>query len=347
MTSTPLPNISTIPFSIATVSVGTTRTSLPDKLRAISSANFTGIELGFPDLLSYASSYLSRRIEDDDYASLAQAAQDVHRLAASYGLTIMMLQPFSNFEGWGAGSKERDAAFRRAKGWIKVMKALGTDMLQVGSSDSEGIEGKEAAVRDLKELGGMLEEEGCRLAYEPWCWASVCPTWRDCWEVVKAVDLPNVGLCLDTFQICGGEYADPTTDSGIKHGLSSQELGRQFAESLDELSRTVAGDKIFLLQISDAYVCQPPLVDESIDGLRPKGRWSHDFRPLPFGGGYLPVKEVCKEVLKTGARSWWSVEVFDSGVDGKKDRDSGVSEFCGRAMGSVKRLLEESLAMQV
>lgn len=349
MTSTPLPQITSIPFSIATVSVGTTATPLPDKLRAISSANFTGIELGFPDLLTYASSLLGRRIEEDDYESLSQAAIDVKRLAVSNGLEIMLLQPFANFEGWPEGSQERKEAFQRAEGWIKIMKSLGCDMLQVGSTDSEGVAGKDAAIRDLRELGQLLLQHQFRLAYEPWCWATHNPTWKDCWDVVKAIDMRNVGLCLDTFQIIGGEYADPTSDSGIRTDVSSTELGKTFAASLDELARTVPDDKIFLLQISDAYVCFPALSPETIDGLRPKGRWSHDFRPLPYDGGYLPIKEVCKEVLKTGARSWWSVEVFDSGENGKReaDRDVDVEGFCTKAMTSVKRLLDENVVMKV
>ena len=47
-----------------------------------------------------------------------------------------MLQLFSNFEGHPRGSRAREAAFARARGWIHIMKALGTDMLQVGSSDT-------------------------------------------------------------------------------------------------------------------------------------------------------------------------------------------------------------------
>jgi hypothetical protein len=38
----------------------------------------------------------------------------------------MMLQPFANFEGWPKGSTEREDAFTRARGWIKIMKVLGT-----------------------------------------------------------------------------------------------------------------------------------------------------------------------------------------------------------------------------
>ena len=163
----------------------------------------------------------------------------------------MMLQPFANFEGWKEGSTERKEAFERAEGWIRIMKALSTDMLQVGSSDSEGIGGKDEAVRDLRELASMLAKEGFRLAYEPWCWATVSPTWKDCWEVAKAVSMPNVGLCLDTFQIIGGEYADPTEDGGITTDVDAQHLGQRFGKSLEELTKTVPGDKIYLLQIRD------------------------------------------------------------------------------------------------
>ena len=331
-----------VPFSIATVSVGTEKTDLIKKLSAISAAHFTGIELGFPDLRSYASAYLSRTIKENDYDSLVQAAVDVKRLAAAYGLNIMMLQPFANFEGWKEGSGEREEAFNRARGWIRIMKAVGTDMLQVGSSDSDGIGGKEDSVRDLKELGEMLAQEGLKLAYEPWCWATISPTWKDCWEMVKAVDMPNVGLCLDTFQIIGGEYADPTKDGGIMTDVDGQHLGQRFAASLEELTQAVPADKIYLLQISDAWLPKTPIGDLAKDRLRPKGRWSKNYRPLPYDGGYLPIQEVAKKVLDTGARSWWSVEVFDGGPEGGEERETDLQAFCERAMKSVQRLLKES-----
>lgn len=53
------------------------------------------------------------------------------------------------------------------------MEALGTDMLQVGSSDSEGITGDiNELAGDLAELADMLAEKGFRIAYENWCWAT-------------------------------------------------------------------------------------------------------------------------------------------------------------------------------
>lgn len=120
-----------IPLSFATVSVGNSSSPLESKLSAISKSKFSGIELGFPDLLSFASTFHKKEIAEDDYDNLCSAGQQVKQLCEKYNLSIMMLQPFANFEGWGKGSKERDEAFERAKGWIRIMKAVGTDMLQV------------------------------------------------------------------------------------------------------------------------------------------------------------------------------------------------------------------------
>jgi hypothetical protein len=84
--------------------------------------------------------------------------------------------------------------------------------------------------------------------------------------------------------------------------------------------------------------------------LRARGRGSHDYRPFPFNGGFLPVVPVAKAVLGTGFRGWFSMEVFDSGADGKAGPGTGQREgmgeeemaaFCRGAMKSHGRLLEE------
>lgn len=157
---------------------------------------------------------------------------------------------------------------------------------------------------------------------------------------MKQVDKPNVGLCLDTFQTAGGEWADPSTESGLLEDVSKDELETRFHASLEELSRTVPKDKIYLLQISDAYKLKTPITTSDETGLRPRGRWSHDYRPLPYNGGYLPVVDVCKAVLRTGFRGWFSYEVFDGGPDGKgKDYDLDV--FAISARHGQKQLIED------
>lgn len=120
-----------IPTCYATCSIGKPTDPLPEKLFAISSAGFQAIELSFPDLISFASSTLNKEVQPSDYDGLCTAAEEVKKQCDKLGLKILMLQPFANFEGWPEGSSERNDAFERAKGWIRIMGAAGTDMLQV------------------------------------------------------------------------------------------------------------------------------------------------------------------------------------------------------------------------
>ena len=124
-------SLSEIPTSYATVSIGTPDHPLDKKLQAIAAAGFQGIELGFPDLLSFASKTLGKHVDPQDFDLLCDAGLEVRTMCKELGLKIVMLQPFSNFEGWKPQSEEREDAFRRAKGWIRIMQAVGTDILQV------------------------------------------------------------------------------------------------------------------------------------------------------------------------------------------------------------------------
>lgn len=92
---------------------------------------FQQIELGFPDIVKYASTLHKRDVPWDDYDTLVDAGAQIKGLVASQKLKILMLQPFKNIEGWPLESNERKAAFERADGWIRVMQAVGTDMIQV------------------------------------------------------------------------------------------------------------------------------------------------------------------------------------------------------------------------
>jgi sugar phosphate isomerase/epimerase len=332
-----------VPVSFASCSIGRPKHTLHQKIEAVSQAGFDGIELSFPDLQSFANRHFDRDVAADDYATLREAGAEVRKLVAGHGLKILVLQPFSNFEGWPRGSKEREDAFARARGWIGIMDAVGTDILQVGSSDSEGITGDVSELAaDLAELADMLAQRGYRLAYENWCWATHASTWKQAWTIVREADRENIGLCLDTFQTAGGEWGDPTTWSGRieKAGLSERELDLSYSISLQELSKTVPAEKIFFLQVSDAYRVRPPLEDKPDEsGLRPRGRWSHDYRPLPYDGGYLPIGPVVEAVLATGFRGWFSVEVFDGQFEKKYGDD--LMAFAKKAMESHKKLLGE------
>ena len=121
-----------IPTCYASCSIGTKpEHDLPAKLKAISSAGFDAIELSLPDLVSFAQSHLNKDVSNYDYPELCEAGKKVRELCEENSLKILILQPFANFEGWPDGSPEKEDAWKRAKGWVQIMEAVGTDMLQV------------------------------------------------------------------------------------------------------------------------------------------------------------------------------------------------------------------------
>ena len=330
-----------IPTSYATVSIGHSEShTLEKKLSAISAAGFDAIELGFPDIVTYASQQSGKDVKEDDYDVLVKHAAAIKTLCQDNKLEILMLQPFSNFEGWPKGSKEREQAFEKAKGWIHVMEACGTTMLQVGSSDSEGISSDtKVLAADLAELADLLSEKGFRLCYENWCWATHAPTWRHVYNIMDLADKSNIGLCLDTFQSAGGEWADPTQESGALD-LEPKIRDTRWRASCRELSKTVPQEKIYLLQVSDAHKMSPPLRDKKYDGeLRPRGYWSHAYRPIPFRDGYLPVTDFARAVLGTGFKGYFSMEVFDGREEEKYGDD--LEAATKDAMASLEKLLDE------
>ena len=121
-----------VPTCYASCSIGNPTDPLPDKLDAISAAGFNAIELSFSDLLNFAKSHLKKEVGESGYDDLCVAGEEVKKLCNAKGLKILVLQPFSNFEGWPEASPQRRDAFERAEGWIRIMQAVGTDMLQVG-----------------------------------------------------------------------------------------------------------------------------------------------------------------------------------------------------------------------
>jgi sugar phosphate isomerase/epimerase len=143
------------------------------KLEAISKAGFESIELGMPDLQTYAQQQLgdsfSPLSEDDgsgDLNALLPVAKDIKAKCSKLGLKILCLQPFSQFEGH-TDDKKREAKFRKAEAWMKVMEAVGTDMLQVGSTDDKSTTSdRKVIVKDLQDLADLAAKRNMRIGYE-------------------------------------------------------------------------------------------------------------------------------------------------------------------------------------
>ncbi len=175
--------------SIATVSISG---NLREKLEAIASAGFDGIE-----------------IFEQDFIADEGSPRDVGRLIRDHGLEITLFQPFRDFEGLPAGLRAR--AFDRAERKFDLMQELGTDLVLVCSSvHPEALGGIDRAAEDFRELGERAARRGIRVGYEALAWGRHVNDHRDAWEIVRRADHPNVGLILDSFHTLGRRI-DPNT----------------------------------------------------------------------------------------------------------------------------------------
>ena len=100
--------------SIATVSISG---ELPEKLEAIASAGFDGVE-----------------IFENDFLAFDGSPKDVGQMVRDFGLEITLFQPFRDFEGMPANLRQR--TYDRAERKFDVMQELGTDLVLVCSNVS-------------------------------------------------------------------------------------------------------------------------------------------------------------------------------------------------------------------
>ncbi|KAG0140236.1 hypothetical protein CROQUDRAFT_69540 [Cronartium quercuum f. sp. fusiforme G11] len=303
---------------------------LPAKLLAAASAGLEAVEISTIDLDHHALKIEHLSAPDP----LLSAAIQIGSLCKELNLVVTCLQPVKDVVEVESGSVE--SARQRLTALFPVMDALGTDLLLVCSSSLPPSELHCSLVRAAENLRAIGIEAGRhqgrpkRIAFEALCWGTYISTWSQAWQVVQAADLPNVGICLDSFNTLAREWADPTLEGGIQPGADVY-----LAESLAKLSR-LPGQKIFLLQLADGRQLTTPLVP---DGEQPaRMRWSRAHRLFPMDSipGYLPVTAFVAAVCATGYDGFWSAEVFNTSL---ADRHPNVpAQHATRALEGLKRL---------
>ncbi|CAK1366101.1 3-dehydroshikimate dehydratase [Cercospora beticola] len=325
------------------------------KLKAASEAGFQGVEIFFDDLNVLANVYAQERLEDHGAtervdgekdgeageSDLLKAAEDVRRWCDGFGLKIVALQPFRDFEGLKSAAEyqKRVSGFKL---WLRLCRKLDTQTILIPSNTLQADELDDSkivpALREAADLAGAADPP-VQIAFEALAWATLVNTWDQAYSYVLEANRENLGICIDTFNLAGKVYADPASPDGL-----TSNADQDFEESIRRLKETVDVKKIFYVQFVDGERLDKPLVEGHPwyqENQPARMTWSRNARCFAFEKeGYLPVGKVMEVLVKDlGYDGWISSEVFHRDL-ADETREVPV-EFAGRGMESWKRLQRE------
>lgn len=322
--------------------------SLVHKLDMAQKYGYQGIELFYEDLTDVAEKQFSNQTPlplsgpPSATAQLA-AAHYIYELCCARNLEVVCLQPFMHYDGL-VDRTVHALQLEKLSLWFKLARELHTDLIQIPSNFlpvEQASADTNLIVSDLREAAdfGLDQHPPIRFVYESLCWGTHIDIWERCWEVVCRVNRANFGICLDSFNIAGRIYADPTAADGkLINGEDA------VTESMARLVATVDPKKVFYVQIVDAEQLTEPLVrghayynaDQPV-----RMSWSRNCR-LFYGekdrGAYLPIREIA-EAFFHGLRfeGWVSLELFNRRMS---DHDPAVpEELAGRGAASWQKLM--------
>lgn len=329
--------------SICTISLGRSSAGhgILHKLDVAANHGFKGIELFHEDIISASSTLLGGATLQNQLVAASTIGQRCHQL----GLTIICLQPFMHYEGLVDRDQHRHRIIEMHH-WVNLAHNLGTDLIMLPSSnvpEDQITEDLSLIVSDLQEIAdiGLASTPVVRYAFEALCWGTRIDTWEASWDVVRRVERSNFGLCLDTFNIAGRIYADPTSLSGCTSNCEDAlrvSVARMFAR--------VDVSRIFLLQIADGERLDSPLTEthEFYNREQPaRMSWSRNAR-LFYGeteyNAYLPVKVLLNAIINgLGYTGWLSFEVFNRVLFDEHDAVPRV--MAERAIKSWRKMMRD------
>lgn len=321
--------------------------SFENKLDMAQKYGYQGIELFYEDLVDIAQKKCDEPFSSDGPSEGSQmaAAREVQRICQSRGLEIVCLQPFMHYEGL-VNREQYGRMLRKFELFIRLAHILETDIIQVPSNflpASQVTTDLDLIVSDLQHAAdiGLGASPPIRLVYESLCWGTRVDTWEKCWDVVRRVDRPNFGICLDSFNIAGRIYADPTSPTG-----RTPDADAAVEKSMARLVKTVDVSKVFYVQIVDAERLQEPLVagHKLYDADQPaRMSWSRSCR-LFYGeedrGAYLPVKKVADTIFHgLKFQGWVSLELFNRRMS--EEGSEIPEELARRGAVSWKKLVQD------
>ncbi|KAJ5583119.1 hypothetical protein N7535_001739 [Penicillium sp. DV-2018c] len=329
--------------AIATVSLGVPHFHpIAAKLDAAAHNGQRGLELFHDDVAQLAKTLRNQATESEprtDREHEIDAAHAIRDLCAERGLSVLALQPFRHYEGL----LDRERHLQRIdelKHWVQLAKILGDSLFILIPSSfleaSEIVGDREILAADLAEAADVAFP--VRIAYEALAWGTYINTWEDSWDVIKRANRPNLGICLDTFNIAARLWANPTDPTGRLPAKADQDL----QESLDRLVREVDPARVMMVQLADGERVDPQTPFLHAPGLPTLLAWSRNARLFPFEeelGAYLPIREVTDACINgLGYTGWVSMEVF-SRTTGEED-PAVPNEHAARARRSWGKVLE-------
>lgn len=245
-------------------------------------------------------------------------------------LDVICLQPFLHYEGL-INDTEHEQRLRKLDLWIQLAQQLHTDLIQVPSnflSPNVTTGDRNQIIEDMKtiaQIGAKVRPTPIRFAYEGIAWGTHVDTWDEVWDIVQAVNMSNFGTCIDTYNLAGRVYADPTQPDGL-NGPEAEEI---FQESMYLFRQTFSNPenlkKIFYVEFIDGERLDQPLNEDHpwwVPEQPARMTWSRNARLFPFetdeaeaesqgrGVGYLPVSQILDELLEVGYHGYLAFEVF-------------------------------------
>lgn len=311
---------------------------MPAKLDQAARHGFD-IELFYEDLY-YVARSLPGGPTPDNHIS---AAKTIRSMCDDRKISIVCLQPFMHYEGL----RDREQHKRRVEEmrlWIDLAKVLRTNIIAIPSTclSEDEINGDiDLIVNDMREVADLAAPGNIKIAYEALAWGTYVDTWEKAWNVVERVDRPNFGICLDTFNIAGRVYADPTSPS-----RKNADAEAEMRASIERMVSTVDVNKLVYVQIVDAkYLSEPLLENHQFykSDQKPRMSWSRNCR-LFYGeqdrGAYLPIKEILSAIIeRMGFNGWISAELFNESLT---DPSTSVPEqHARRALKSWQKVVED------
>ncbi|KAH8701897.1 4-hydroxyphenylpyruvate dioxygenase [Talaromyces proteolyticus] len=320
--------------------------SMDEKIAQAAAHGFEGLEVFFEDI-----EYLARALSGADpsvpsiFRYQLEAARQIRGLCDQHGLEVVCLQPFM-FYGGLKDRTEHQKCLDKLREWFQLLKVLGTDLIQVPTNflpADEIASDTDALVKDMRQIAdmGLAESPHVRFAFENVAWGTYIDTWEGVWEVVKRVDRPNLGLCLDTFNILGRIWADPASPTG-----KLADADDVLTNSLERLKQNVPREKVFYVQVVDAERLELPMNDRHplwVEKQPPRMTWSRNCRLFVFEndrGGYMPVVDLAKVIFHDiGFQGWVSMELFSRSM-ASAERNVPVSH-ADRASVAWRKLKEK------